>query len=166
MQTGMVFHAGFAFLGRNYPVNDLKVPAWIDSMGDERLVYMATEKKKCSLTPVQRMAAEMLGSGMKRKDVAQHVKVHEETITKWKRVPAFREMVGLAAEAFIEDMRLKALDVFAQHLEDGDKRIAQQAAGQVLKLAEGLMDKEQDRQVTVTFANMPKPGEVMEDHNA
>lgn len=154
------------FLGKSYPVTDLLLPAWRDSMNRERWVRMANDKKKCPLTPAQRMAAELLGSGMKRRDAAQQVGVHEETITKWKRVPAFREAVGEAAETFIADMRLKALDVFSKHLEDGDKRIAQQAAGQVLKLAESLAEKEQEKQVIISFAHMPKPGEVTEDREA
>jgi transposase-like protein len=121
------------------------------------------DKSKRQLTPNQRMAAELLGSGMKRKEAAQEVGVHEETITKWKRSVEFREAVREAADTFITDMRLKALDVFSKHLEDDDKRIAQQAAGYVVKLSESLAEKEYEKQVHISFLYMPKPGEVQED---
>lgn len=121
------------------------------------------DKSKRSLTPNQRMAAELLGSGKKRREVAIEVGVHEETITKWKRSLMFREAVREAADTFITDMRLKALDVFSKHLEDDDKRIAQQAAGYVVKLSENLAEKEQEKQVLVSFLGMPKPGEVSDD---
>ena len=126
---------------------------------------MAKEKKRV-LTPIQRMAAELLGSGMRGREVALQVGVHQETITKWKRTAAFREAVQEAAETFIADMRLKALDVFYQHLEDQDKKIAQQAASQVLKLSEALKESSQDREVSVTFLHMPRPGEVMDKQDA
>ena len=118
------------------------------------------EKPKRQLTPNQRMTAELLGSGMKRREAAQQVGIHEETITKWKRTEVFREAVREAADTFITDMRLKALDVFSKHLEDDDKRIAQQAAGYVVKLSESLAEREHEKQVNVSFLYMPKPGEV------
>ena len=121
------------------------------------------DRPKRQLTPNQRMAAELLGGGMKRREAALQVGIHEETITKWKRTEVFREAVREAADTFITDMRLKALDVFSKHLEDDDKRIAQQAAGYVVKLSEGIAEREQEKQVNVSFLYMPKPGEVKDD---
>lgn len=111
-----------------------------------------------ALTPKQRMAAELLGSGMSRREAAERVGVHETTISHWRKNPAFCELREETLAAFIGEMRMRAWDVFARQLEDEDKKIAQQAAAQVLKLAEQTVER--DKPAIVRFLYMPMPGAV------
>jgi len=114
------------------------------------------------LTPKQRMAAELLGGGMTRREAAERVGVHENTVSNWLRLGAFRTARDEAVDALVLEMRPKAWDVFARQLEDEDKKIAQQAASQVLKMAEG-QDKALEKTVSVRFLYMPRPGEVADE---
>ncbi|MDR0929787.1 MAG: hypothetical protein LBM74_08800 [Oscillospiraceae bacterium] len=118
---------------------------------------MKTEPEERALTPKQRLAAELLGMGRTQREAAAQAGVHERTVSNWMRLPEFRQACDEATGAFVQAMRPRAWDVFARHLEDDDKKIAQQAAAQVLKIAEGGQGA---GSVVVAFAHMPRPGEV------
>ncbi len=121
---------------------------------------MAEKRETAKLGARQRMAAELLGCGVTRREAAERLGVSERTITNWRGLSGFQEAADEAERAFVAQMRPRAWDVFSKHLEDEDKKIAQQAAGQVLKMAESMMAQESEKAVYVWFSNMPRPGEA------
>lgn len=120
---------------------------------------MAKEKGG-GLTSRQRMAAELLGCGKPQGEVARAVGVNGRTIFSWQRMPAFRAAREAATQAFLTEMRPRALEVMCRQMESGDEKLSQQAAGQILKLGEG---RDLDAVMHVRFAGMPEPGEAKDE---
>ncbi len=120
-------------------------------------------EKDGKLSPMMLMAAELLGSGKTRREAAEAIGVSERSIYNWRNDPAFREAVLDAERAFVAEMRPRAWELFSRHLLDDDKKIAQQAATQVLKVAEDLKENGAEKQVVVHFLYMPRPGEPEAD---
>jgi|GEM_PF-5348771 len=116
------------------------------------------------LTAKQRMAAEILGSGMRHKEAAAQVGVHQRTIENWLKDENFLRARDRATDALVAAMKARAWGVVAQQLEDEDKKVAHQAASQVLKMAE-QQGKGQDGEWTVRFLYAPEPGEAGSKRN-
>lgn len=117
---------------------------------------------KAELTVKQRMAAELLGMGASRREVAAQVGVAESTLRAWGQNLAFCRARDQAMESFVRGMCPKAWEALVRQLEDEDKRIVQQAAERLLKLADGLESLEKGA-VQVVFLHMPPPGEAASD---
>ena len=52
----------------------------------------------------QFLAAELLASGMKAKEVALHVRVTEETISRWKQKSEFNHIVNDFTQKFLNEL--------------------------------------------------------------
>ena len=55
--------------------------------------------------PKQRISAELLGGGMTRREAAERVGVHENTVSNWLRLGAFRTARDEAVDALVLEMR-------------------------------------------------------------
>ena len=100
-----------------------------------------------NLTPIQERAAELLAQGHSSRDVARQLDVSEQTIGRWKKIPAFLAAVAEAGEgidaalraemaALSSDIRLgkqEALTVVRRHLQSDNPVTALRAAEILLK---------------------------------
>lgn len=98
--------------------------------------------------------------GLSQREAAGRVGVTESTLRNWLRMEAFAALRRETMERLLEETRPRVLEVLKRQLEDEDKRIAQQAANHLMKLAEAAREKEETGAVQVRFLYMPRPGEA------
>ena len=65
----------------------------------------------------QFLAAELLASGMKAKEVALHVRVTEETISRWKQKSEFNHIVNDFTQKFLNELLEEQIHLFALSLD-------------------------------------------------
>ena len=65
----------------------------------------------------QLLAAELLASGMKAKEVALHVRVTEETISRWKQKSEFNHIINDFTQKFLNELLEEQIHLFALSLD-------------------------------------------------
>jgi transposase-like protein len=68
---------------------------------------MEASLETLDLTPIQERAAVLLAGGHSARDVARQLDVTEQTIGRWRKLPAFIAALAAAGEAFDADARVE-----------------------------------------------------------
>ena len=72
---------------------------------------MAHEKSK-KLNPKQIIAANLIGQGLRQKEVATHLNIRDETISRWSQQPNFRKFMRRARMELTQSIMAENLKIF------------------------------------------------------
>lgn len=106
--------------------------------------------------PMQR-AAELAALGWGRDKIAEELRVHPSTITRWLQRDDVRAIRAAELNNVVAAMVPKAYAVLQAQLDSSNPWVAQGAARELIRLY-GVQQGQSDANVVVTFGSMPKPG--------
>lgn len=102
-----------------------------------------------NLTDKQHLAALYLAQGMKGCDVAKALEVTPETVSKWRRNPAFQELCASTRGSIINEsldrvrgLHAEAIDTLARLMKDGNSELVQFRAAQTVLKYGNMMNPE------------------------
>ncbi len=102
------------------------------------------------LTDKQRTGALMAAAGHSCNDIAQHLKVRPETVSRWSQIPSYKQLLYSTANTIrddemsrITDLRKKAFDALEAALDNiWEPKLRLQAAVKILELTEPVQSYE------------------------